>query len=66
MRRWRTTFSEPAVEPAEPPANISATSAMTASGATAVHSLKSTLENPVVVMIETVWKIEFRTASSPR
>ena len=63
---WRTTLSDPAVEPAEPPANISARSTMTVSGAGAVHAAKSALENPVVVMIETAWKTECRTASSPR
>ena len=38
---------------------------MAANGATASHSLKSVLAKPVVVMIETVWKTEWRTAASP-
>ena len=29
------------------------------------HSLKSALANPVVVIVETTWKTEWRTASSP-
>jgi hypothetical protein len=47
---------EPPVEPAEPPANMTATSVMAVSGATASHSLKSALAKPVVVIIETTWK----------
>src|SRR5918996_488087 len=38
MSRWRTTLSDPAVEPAEPPANMSAKSTMTVSGAAAVEA----------------------------
>ena len=56
---------EPAVDPAEPPGNMSATMIIAANGATTSHSLKSVLAKPVVVMIETVWKTAWRTAASP-
>ena len=65
MTRWRTTLIDPAVEPAEPPGNISATISIAANGAITSHSLKSVLAYPVVVMIDTVWKAAWRTASSP-
>ena len=56
---------EPAVEPAEPPGNMSATISIAAAGAATIHVLKSVLANPVVVMIETVWNTASRIASSP-
>ena len=56
------TLIEPAVEPAEPPKSISATST---TAANSPHALKSALARPVVVIIETVWKTACRTASSP-
>ena len=61
-RRWRTTLIEPAVEPAEPPTNISAKSVRRQS---AGQRAKSALAKPVVVMIETVWKTPARNAASP-
>ncbi len=54
MTRWRTTLIEPAVEPAEPPGNMSATMSIAAAGAATIQRLKSVLAKPVVVMIETV------------
>ncbi len=39
MTRWRTTLIDPAVEPAEPPGNMSATMIMAANGATASQVL---------------------------
>ncbi len=55
-------MTEPPVEPAEPPTNISATSVISAS---ADQKLKSALAKPVVVIIETAWKTDSRTAASP-
>ena len=59
MTRWRTTLIDPAVDPAEPPGNMRATIRARSAGASRSHSLKSVLANPVVVMIETVWKAAF-------
>ena len=53
MSRWRTTLIDPAVEPAEPPTNMSA---KRVSSATDGQRAKSALAMPVVVTIETVWK----------
>ena len=61
-RRWRTTLIEPVVEPAEPPANMSAKSVRSEMTG---QSAKSAVANPVVVMTETDWKTAARTASSP-
>jgi hypothetical protein len=60
--RWRTILIEPVVEPAEPPANMSAKSVRRQSTG---HVAKSRLAKPVVVMMETVWKTPARTAASP-
>ena len=61
-RRWRTTLTELPVEPAEPPTNISPTSSIRAN---VVQDVKSALENPVVVVIETTWNTPWRIAASP-
>ena len=53
---------EPAVEPAEPPTNISASST---SSVTVGQTAKSAFTIPVVVMIETAWKNPVRIDSSP-
>ena len=48
----RDTFMPPAVEPAQPPENISTSSAIRQKVG---HMAKSTVAKPVVVMMVTVW-----------
>ena len=62
MTMWRMSLIDPLVEPAEAP--ISATPKST-SAVSDVHSLKSALAKPVVVIIETVLNTPWRTAASP-
>ena len=55
----RMTFIPPAVEPAQPPTNMSRTRV---SFAAVSHSSKSTVTNPVVVVTLTTEKAESRSA----
>ena len=53
MSTWRTSFTDPLVAPADALKMVTPTSA---SAVRAVHSLKSALAKPVVVIIDTVLK----------
>ena len=59
---WRISLIEPLVDPAEAPSSVTPNSTIDVS---AVHSAKSALANPVVVIIDTVLKTPARIASSP-
>ena len=58
----RTTLTPPAVEPEHPPTNIKIISSIFAGGS---HRSKSAEVYPVVVMIETAWKVALRINSCP-
>ena len=53
ISRMRETFMPPPVLPAQAPTNMSATRMNLENSG---HRLKSTVENPVVVMMDATWK----------
>ena len=56
----RETFRPPAVLPAQPPTNISPSSSTLLRG---VHTVKSAVIKPVVLIIEATWKAAWRRES---